>query len=159
MRSALPELKLTAQAADRLHAAARESRRRERGGILVGYRSTAGLVVEDALPVVDELASHQRYVRRSAHAGEVLTRYLQNQHDGMIGYIGEWHTHPLPVPPSTTDHASMAMIALRNTDCVALLVAALQRDLRSVSYYALASEPSRHALRRRVLYRKARVTL
>lgn len=125
----------------------------------MGYRSTAGLVVEDALSVVDELASQQRYVRRSAHAQEVLTRYLQNQHDVMIGYIGEWHTHPLPVPPSTIDHASMAMIALRNTDCVALLVAALQRDLRSVSYYALASEPSRHALHRRVLYRRARVTL
>lgn len=125
----------------------------------MGYRTMAGLVVEDALTVADEWASHGRYVRRSRKAQEVLATYLQHQVDPMIGYVGEWHTHPLPFPPSTTDHASMAMMAMRNTECIALLVAALQRDLKGVSFYALATKPSHQARRCLGVYRKAWVVL
>jgi hypothetical protein len=158
MKPAPPDLRLSEQASGNLHAAARGSRRREHGGILVGYRESGGLVVEDALTVTDESATHGGYLRRAKTAQAVLAKYLSHQVDPMIGYVGEWHTHPLPVPPSAADHASMAIMAIRNTEQIGLLVAALDHNFRTVSYYALATEPGRTS-RRRTLYRKARVVL
>lgn len=154
-----PELRLSDQARDRLRAAARASRRRERGGILLGYRSTNGLVIEEALDVADESAGHGRYLRRSKRAQEVLATYLKHQVDPMIGYVGEWHTHPSPVPPSAVDHASMFIMAVRNKEQVALVVAALKSDRKGVLYYALATDAGSGQPWRSSAYRKAKVVL
>lgn len=47
----VPEVRISAQARDALGAAARASLRAERGGILIGYRETHDVVVEDILQV------------------------------------------------------------------------------------------------------------
>lgn len=141
MRSALaPELRLSDQSRDVLGASARAARTREQGGILVGYCTPAGLYIEDALVVDDESATHARYLRRSTKAESILSAYLEAQTDDLIGYVGEWHTHPLPVPPSGTDLASMRIMALRNSQQTGLIVVALERDLRGVTFYAFASD-------------------
>lgn len=140
--SACPVLRLSTQARDALRASARASRTREQGGILVGYLSAEGLHVQDALVVADGSATHGRYLRRSQSAGRVLNAYLHDQTDGLVGYVGEWHTHALPMPPSATDHATMRLIACRNSQRTALIVAALESDRQEVSFHSLVSNPA-----------------
>jgi hypothetical protein len=140
-RSPVLELRLSDQARDGLRASARGSRRQEQGGILVGFQTTSGLYIHDALVIADESATHGHYLRRAKGAGRALREYLLDQRDPLIGYVGEWHTHPLPAPPSATDHASMRLIASRNSQPTGLIVAALEEDKRSVKLHSLVSGP------------------
>lgn len=135
-----PAVLLSEQAHDSLRAAGRASRTTERGGILVGYRTAQGVHVEDALTVTDDAAARAHYVRRSKPAQQTLAAYLRTS-DPLIGYVGEWHTHPLPLPPSPRDRRTMRLIAIRNSNPIALVVAALDQDLDQVQFYALLSEP------------------
>lgn len=135
-----PAVLLSEQAHDSLRAAGRASRTTERGGILVGYRTAQGVHVEDALTVHDDAATRSHYVRRSRPAQETLAAYLSTS-DPLIGYVGEWHTHPLPLPPSPRDRRTMRLIAIRNRNPTALIVAALDPSRDHVRFYALLSDP------------------
>lgn len=152
-----PRLDLTAQARDALRAGARASRRRERGGILVGFRTQTGLHIEDALLVPDQTAARTHYLRRAKDAARVLNDYLDGDTDPLVGYVGEWHTHPSPLPPSPTDRASMRLMSIRNKHPVALIVAALQSDRQDVQIYAMISAPK--PLTRRIVGRHGDATV
>lgn len=94
----------------------------------MGYREDLDVIVEDALTVEDSTAGHGWYVRRSRPAGDVLAAYLerlaQTGEGHHLGYVGLWHTHPLPVLPSPTDHAAMRTVARKSGHPVAMVVAA-----------------------------------
>ena len=122
-----PRVVLRPQALGALHVATRASRMSERGGILVGYRRGLNVVVEDALTVPDPRANRTTYVRRPKPAADVLAAYLRHA-DPLVGYVGEWHTHPEPQPPSGIDHQAMRMMTRRNRDPTAMVVAALEPD-------------------------------
>lgn len=140
--SSAPIVQLSGQARDALRASARGATRREGGGILIGYRTAEGLFVEDALTVVDKSATHSGYLRRGQEAQYVLDECMRLQTSSSMGYVGEWHTHPLPCPPSARDQASMRLIAVRNSQPTGLVVAALGDNQKDVSFYALLSKPS-----------------
>ncbi|MGF0308941.1 Mov34/MPN/PAD-1 family protein [Rhodococcus sp. IEGM1428] len=146
-----PQLSLTQQAHNALRAHARASRRCEYGGVLVGYRTQNGLHIEDALLVPDHTAARTHYLRRGRDATTVLAEYLDLQSDPVIGYVGEWHTHPAPAPPSAIDHAAMRLMSSKNKRPVALVVAALELNHRDIQLYAMLSTPS--SLPRRLLGR------
>lgn len=131
---------LSQQAHDSLRAAGRASRTTEQGGILVGYRTAQGVHVEDALAVTDDAAGRAHYVRRAKPAQRTLAAYLRTS-DPLIGYVGEWHTHPLPAPPSPRDRRTMRLMAIRNRNPVALIVVALDQGLEKVRFYTLLSDP------------------
>jgi integrative and conjugative element protein (TIGR02256 family) len=140
----VPEVRISAQARDSLGAAARASLRAERGGILIGHREGNEVVVEDLVEVPDSTAGRTTYLRREGPAQQALDAYLDRAGaDHVSGYVGEWHTHPRPAPPSAVDHHAMQTMARRNRQPVALIVAALQDDHRSVDLHALISEPRR----------------
>jgi hypothetical protein len=145
--TSIADLLLTPQARDILRSAARASRHCERGGILVGYRTEMAIHVEDALTVSDRTAARTTYLRRSTPANRTLRDYMNVAEDPYIGYVGEWHTHPLPMPPSPTDRAAMRLMSMKNREPVALVVAARELDDRSVRFYGLASEPQPIAAR------------
>lgn len=148
---------ITDQAVATLKAQGRASQRRERGGILVGYRTDNRLHVHEALVVPDHAAAQTRYVRRR-HAGQrVLDEWLHATGDRAIGYVGEWHTHPAPLPPSPTDLKAARLMCLTNRQPVALLVAALAVDAKDVTLHALLTRP--HTLPRRIIGSFAHVTL
>lgn len=134
-----PRVVLKPQAFGALRAAAGASRTSERGGILVGYRHGLDVVVEDALTVPDPRANRTTYVRRPQPAADVLATYLRRA-DPLVGYVGEWHTHPEPQPPSGVDHQAMRLMTLRNQDSTALVVAALKPD-GSVELHGVLSVP------------------
>ena len=134
-------LVLSDQPRDALRAAARRSIAREHGGILVGYRSGVDIVVEDILEVPDATANRTSYLRREDAARQTLTEFLKHiGSDTTVGYVGEWHTHPAPLPPSPTDQHAMRIMVRGNRYPVALVVAALHADTGAVDLHALISK-------------------
>ena len=108
-----------------LKRSAREALPREVGGILLGYYQAEGPRVVIAPVVPDPRATRIRY-RRDARAAALILEAHQNADvTGLLGYLGEWHTHPLPVGPSNTDVASAQRLAKDGGHDVALLVIAL----------------------------------
>lgn len=135
------QVRLTDQARDALTVAGRASHDRERGGLLVGYREGLSVIVEDALQVSDPTAAHNRYLRRQEPAEKALTSYLERldrSTAAYVGYVGEWHTHPRPEPPSPYDHAAMRTMVRRNRHLVAMIVVARNAD-SCVQFHGLAS--------------------
>lgn len=134
---------LTDQARDSLRAAARASGKLEHGGILVGYRYGPELHVYDALTVPDKTSNGHTYLRRYVPAEQVLQEYLKSSSGSLLGYVGEWHTHPRMVPPSGTDLRSMREISRSNEHATALIVAALDSQTKGVHFFGLMSRPNR----------------
>lgn len=116
--------------ADTIVAAGRASAPREAGGILLGWATADGFELIDALVVPDGSASGTSYTRDSGAAQAALDDVLSTQPSGSpLGYIGEWHTHPAPCPPSPRDIRAMRSIARRlSTRPAVLLVAAFGTD-------------------------------
>jgi integrative and conjugative element protein (TIGR02256 family) len=83
----------------------RESAAPESGGILLGYRRGAHLhVVQATTPGHGDHGTRGSF-RRSAngHREQALSGWHSSDHT--LDYLGEWHTHPEPMPsPSGTDH-------------------------------------------------------
>jgi len=102
--------------------AARRARPAETGGILLGYRDGAGIVVTDAVEIIDASASPAAYRRRRRVAQEALDTALTREHDALVGYVGEWHSHLGRQPASRQDRLELADLARLAGDSVALLV-------------------------------------
>ena len=80
----------------------------EIGGILLGYRENGAFVVGDVLTVPFAHASQSRYTRDDVAANVALRDNLAGRPDGdPTGYIGEWHSHPQPIGPSSLDVAAL----------------------------------------------------
>ncbi|MFD3456982.1 Mov34/MPN/PAD-1 family protein [Streptomyces sp. NPDC058691] len=95
----------------------------ETGGLLLGYREDANVLVTHALVIDGEGASTHRYVRDDVRANALLAAFLtQRADDDPTGYVGEWHSHPVPSGPSQTDVAAMHATAQTSDGPIALLV-------------------------------------
>lgn len=67
----------------------------ETGGILLGWRSPAGIVVIAMAEVPDPDAGPTNYRLRVDAANEVLAGHLATLPlDSPVGYVGSWHSHP-----------------------------------------------------------------
>ena len=102
--------------------AARRARPAETGGILLGYRDAAGVVVTDTVEIVDASASPAAYRRRRGPAQRALDTALARERDALVGYVGEWHSHLARHPASRRDCQELADLARLTGDWVALLV-------------------------------------
>lgn len=98
---------------------------RETGGLLLGHYGPAGLCVTDAIVVPDPRATRIRYRRDAAAAARILRDQMRSDTTGLLGYLGEWHSHPLPVGPSELDRRAALWLAAEGGHEVALLVLAL----------------------------------
>lgn len=106
---------ITAETAKRLPA--------ETGGILLGYREDADIVVTHALAVNENKASTHKYERDDVIANKLLSDFLSERSiDDPTGYIGEWHSHPAPCGPSSIDVAAMRSTARSADGPIALVV-------------------------------------
>jgi hypothetical protein len=129
-----------------LERAASASHPNETGGILVGvHTGGARPWIVHAVEIPSSNSGSAHYVvppgrRRKAVEG------LRKQHDPRLGYLGEWHSHPLNVGPSPTDLDSIRQIASdRSAGCArpVLLVARRSGD----AYLLDALQVDRHSLR------------
>jgi integrative and conjugative element protein (TIGR02256 family) len=89
----------------------------ETGGVLLGFWdfNISALVLVDALSAPsDSLASRESFVRGTAGLLEEIAE-VQRRTAGIVGYVGEWHSHPKGVraQPSTDDLAQLVTLAAR----------------------------------------------
>lgn len=113
----------------------------ELGGILVGWwegNSTA--VVVEFLPVADHAAGRAHYERRHALAQGALDGYLRDRDDSRLGYVGEWHSHPAPQPPSRIDRSELNAIVRQARKQVALVVLAID-ERHAITAHGLIGHP------------------
>lgn len=95
----------------------------EAGGVLIGYREDDGIVATDAIAVPAPTSGRNRYVRDDDRANELLRGYLADRHPSdVIGYVGEWHSHPAPSGPSYIDIESLRAIVKAAHGSIALIV-------------------------------------
>ncbi|MCS5480616.1 Mov34/MPN/PAD-1 family protein [Corynebacterium sp. YIM 101645] len=98
----------------------------EIGGILVGWWEDGKTAVIHEFVVVPDIQSGtNHYERGHKGAQKLLTDLIHELEDPKIGYIGEWHSHPAPQPPSRTDRNAIADIVRENGSPVVLVVLAV----------------------------------
>ncbi|MCA4997289.1 Mov34/MPN/PAD-1 family protein [Tsukamurella tyrosinosolvens] len=93
----------------------------ETGGILAGFRTERGIVVTRAAVVSSDNRSRAEYTLVKRRAMDELVR-LRASASKVVGFVGDWHTHPADVPPSSTDIGSLRTTAKHANDVIALLV-------------------------------------
>ena len=96
---------------------------KETGGILIGYRTDQEVIVERFLEIPDEDATPTSYRRRHAEAQAALDGVLASEPPGsLLGYVGEWHSHPGQAGPSRKDVRQLRHGAQQVVSPVALMV-------------------------------------
>ena len=95
----------------------------ETGGILLGFRASDVIVATRALVVPDPRSSRHSYLLHGRRA-QTLMATARNETPAVVGYVGEWHTHPADVPPSRTDERALGAAARTAAGPIALVVPA-----------------------------------
>ena len=94
--------------------------RNESGGIILGSQSETGLdfVVKDmTLPSPTDDFGPYHYMRDKEAANKLIAKAWKES-DGIINYLGEWHTHNESLPhPSYVDKDLMRQVA-KNGSCL-----------------------------------------
>ncbi|WP_293781473.1 Mov34/MPN/PAD-1 family protein [uncultured Aeromicrobium sp.] len=120
---------------------AHKSSPHESGGILIGWwEGNSIAVVVELLPVADHAAGRSHYERRHSLAQGALDRYLMDRDDSRLGYVGEWHSHPAPQPPSRVDRSELTAIVRQSRKQVALVVLAIDEG-RAITAHGLIGHP------------------
>lgn len=113
----------------------------EAGGILLGYRDGQRTVVTHALPVRQAHSSFDRYIRDDLLANAALQSFLEARSpDDPVGYVGEWHSHPSSVGPSSIDRAAIHDTAIEGGTQIALVVFA---PWARSQFHGLVATPNR----------------
>lgn len=98
--------------------------KKEAGGVLVGKRllNNSTIVSFASEPSVLDKRSRVKFRKHPAHHKQFIDEHLYRS-DNFMGYIGEWHSHPEPVPtPSRTDYKSWNKIITDNSDTSLLFI-------------------------------------
>jgi integrative and conjugative element protein (TIGR02256 family) len=95
---------------------------RETGGILLGHREGRDVHVERAIAVPDKRASGRTYVRSHDAAQKLLDEALRDENTELLGWVGEWHTHPEASGPSPRDLRELSRLAREDGQAVAVVV-------------------------------------
>jgi len=95
----------------------------EAGGILLGWRMSGCIHVYKALEVPDRAAGRASYLRKHDVAEAVLQAELIHvAGNPAVGYVGEWHSHPAALPPSSQDERELRDIARLAGGAVTMIV-------------------------------------
>lgn len=101
---------------------ARRAAPRETGGLLLGYSLDDTIHVVDIAEVPDQTATRTSYVRPQALGQDSLDEALKNEPDARVGYMGDWHSHPAAVGPSSQDIRQLRSFARETGRPIALMV-------------------------------------
>ena len=87
----------------------------ETGGILVGYHdfNINAVVIVDALPAPSDSVSSSVSFERGLNGVIDAVAEANKRTSGIVGYIGEWHSHPTgcSTSPSSSDNSQLAYLA------------------------------------------------
>jgi proteasome lid subunit RPN8/RPN11 len=79
----------------------------ETGGLLLGWWRADGIVARHAIEVRDPTATQSAWIRSVGSAQRALDRALAEHDHPWLGYVGDWHSHPAPMPASAQDLESV----------------------------------------------------
>lgn len=107
------QVRIHARAIDNIKNLMKRAGRRETGGLLMGqaHKKRKVIYVTDMLPPSkDSKGTPYAFKRGVKDYPEILDR-IEASTGGLIGYVGEWHTHPQgPAALSATDHQAVKSI-------------------------------------------------
>ncbi|MFC4013395.1 Mov34/MPN/PAD-1 family protein [Nonomuraea purpurea] len=115
-------VRLAAQATDKLRRHARPTTNRERGGLLLGWWDHGDIIIQLAVEVGDPGATFTTWTRHETAAQRALDNARATLSDPLIGYVGDWHTHPAPIGASPTDEAALRRASRQYDQPIALIV-------------------------------------
>ncbi len=95
---------------------------KETGGLLLGWWTDGTVIVRHAIEVLDPKASRFSWNRRPRAARRALNDALQVLHHPLLGYVGDWHSHPEVCGASRRDEESLAKTSQGYREPLALLV-------------------------------------
>ncbi len=102
------------EAIEAISRAAAAAHPNETGGVLVGVL-TEGRPWVTAAVELPPASPRARFYEPPTGSRQAAVRRLRRR-DGRVGYLGEWHSHPMDVPPSRTDAETMQLLG-RTGDC------------------------------------------
>jgi len=83
----------------------------ETGGILIGKFINNCVVITRAVgPGLNAQHASNHFRRDGEYSQQILDTFVMES-NGEYDYLGEWHSHPAPCGPSTTDIAAIRWIA------------------------------------------------
>jgi integrative and conjugative element protein (TIGR02256 family) len=95
---------------------------RETGGLLIGWWERDVIVVRHAIEVPDGRATRTSWARRPRAAKRILRDTLADLEHPLLGYVGDWHSHPEACEASTTDIRSLTGTSEQYKQPLVLLV-------------------------------------
>lgn len=100
-----------------------QAEKTESGGILLGYRRGNHLhIVAATAPQPEDQRRRFRFFRSAPHHQKVALHQWKLSGKTM-DYLGEWHTHPEPVPaPSSLDISEWKKICRSRKTCMVFLI-------------------------------------
>jgi proteasome lid subunit RPN8/RPN11 len=120
------EILLTGPVLAELSTAAEAALPKETGGLLLGWwdirDDTEVIIVRHAIEVPDRWATPTSWVRRPHAARAALSRALTALSHPLLGYVGDWHSHPETCVASGRDRASLLRTSLQYQPPVLLLI-------------------------------------
>lgn len=101
----------------------------EAGGILLGHVRGKHLEVLEASEPTPQDRRLRYFFERMIHGHKGLAERRWRESNGLVRYIGEWHTHPQDVPsPSGTDLCEWEKLARDRSDRRPLLAVIVGRQ-------------------------------
>lgn len=113
---------LTGPVRDEMRSAAAAAAPKETGGLLLGWWDGPGVVVRHAVEVPDRRATRASWTRRPRVARRVLRQALDEFDHPLLGYVGDWHAHPVVCAVSSRDVDSIVETSSQYDGALVLLV-------------------------------------
>jgi proteasome lid subunit RPN8/RPN11 len=115
-------VQVTGPAESELADLARAAFPREAGGLLLGWWDGDGVIVRHAIDVPDRRANRNTWTRHPRAAARALEASLLELAHPLLGYVGDWHSHPEVCGASDQDLRALATTSRQYERPVALLV-------------------------------------
>jgi len=100
----------TAQAT--MTAAAAHAHPNETGGILIGVHLDGHPWATSAIEIASADRGHHHYKIPAGTTQPAV--YAAREVDHRLGYLGDWHSHPIDVGPSRMDLATLGLISIKH---------------------------------------------
>jgi proteasome lid subunit RPN8/RPN11 len=99
-------VRISSEASERITIELKQAGVRETGGLLLGLvnKKRKTIYVTRALPASSDSSGSRSGFRRGTQNYLAIIEQFEHQTGGLLGYVGEWHSHPTgPLRPSSTD--------------------------------------------------------
>jgi integrative and conjugative element protein (TIGR02256 family) len=136
------QVRIDAHVVEKVRALMRKAGKKETGGLLLGlaHRKRQVIYVTDILPPSKDSKGTPYAFKRGVKDYPEIVDDVEAYTGGIIGYVGEWHTHPGgPAELSPTDHRAVGKIR-KHLDSAGLPTHILVFGEREVASFVFSRE-------------------